>query len=233
MYQLKAKAWLEKDNKLLIGIGRAKLLQLIKEKGSIRKAAEEMNMSYRHAWEIIKKINNRLGDEVVISQRGGIEGGKTELTNIGNKLLDDFNFRNNKLNNFVKYGAKPDLTVDGIIFVNNRLVLIKRKYDPFKDYYAFPGGFVEYGETVENAIIREVEEETGLKTKIKKLIGVYSKPERDPRGHTVSIVYELLVVGGEIKEGSDAKNVELFEKNDIPKLAFDHNMILKEVLHML
>ena len=90
-----------------------------------------------------------------------------------------------------------------------------------------------HGETVENAIIREVEEETGLKTKIKKLIGVYSKPERDPRGHTVSIVYELLVVGGEIKEGSDAKNVELFEKNDIPKLAFDHNMILKEVLHML
>lgn len=231
MYTFKAKAWLEKDNKLLIGQGRARLLQLIKEKGSLTKAAEEMNMSYRHAWEIIKKINLRLGEEVVISKRGGVEGGKTELTEIGNELLNDFHFKNEKLEQFIKYGIKPVLTVDGFIVYENKIVLIKRKNNPFKDFYALPGGFVEYNERVENAVIREVEEETGLKTKIKSLIGIYSKPDRDPRGHTVTIVYELEIVGGVLKKGSDAKSVELFEINKIPKLAFDHDEILHDAFY--
>lgn len=230
MYKLKAKAWIEKDNKLLIGKGRARLLQLIYEKGSLRKAAEEMNMSYRHAWEIIKKINNRLGKEVVVSKRGGAMRGKTELTEIGKRLLDDFNLKNKKLKEFLKYGMKPNLTVDGFIIYKNKIVLIKRKNKPFKDYFALPGGFVEYGERVEDAVRREVEEETGLKTKIKNLIGVYSSPNRDPRCHTVSIVYKLEVIGGELKRGSDAKCVELFDRKKIPKLAFDHNEIVKDGL---
>lgn len=231
MYNLKAKAWLEKDNKLLIGQGRARLLQKIDDNGSLTKAAEEMKMSYRHAWEIIKKINNRLGQDVVISKRGGVEGGKTELTDIGKKLLNDFKTKNKKLDEYIKYGIKPNLTVDGAVFIDNKIVLIKRKNKPFKDFYAFPGGFVEYGETVEKAVIREVEEETGLITEIQDFIGVYSKPDRDPRGHTVSIIYRLNVIDGELKKGSDAKSVELFEKDKIPNLAFDHNEILKDIFH--
>ncbi|MCG2826827.1 MAG: NUDIX hydrolase, partial [Thermoplasmatales archaeon] len=99
---------------------------------------------------------------------------------------------------------------------------------PFKDCYALPGGFVNYGETVENAVIREASEETGLETKIKNIFGVYSEPGRDPRGHTVTIVYELNVIAGKMKPGSDAKDVKLFSLNNLPELAFDHKKILED-----
>ncbi|MFU8653462.1 NUDIX domain-containing protein [Methanotorris formicicus] len=127
----------------------------------------------------------------------------------------------------------PSLTVDGIIEINNKILLIKRKKHPFKDFWALPGGFVECGETVEEAVIREVEEETGLKTKVKKLLGVYSNPNRDPRGHTISVVFVLDVVGGEILAGDDAKDAGLFDLNNLPKLAFDHENIIKDYLKQI
>ena len=80
----------------------------------------------------------------------------------------------------------PKLTVDAIITKNDKILLIKRRRKPFKDFWALPGGFVNYGEKVEDAVIREVLEETNLECKIEKLLGVYSDPNRDPRGHTVS-----------------------------------------------
>jgi 8-oxo-dGTP diphosphatase len=122
------------------------------------------------------------------------------------------------------------VTVDGIVVYKNKIVLVQRKTPPFAGYYALPGGFVEYGETVENAVIREVEEETGLKTRILKLVGVYSSPLRDPRGHTITIVYHLEVVSGNLKSGTDAKNVKLFRYDEIPKLAFDHEQILNDFI---
>ena len=88
----------------------------------------------------------------------------------------------------MKYKS-PKLTVDGILLKKGEILLIKRKNPPFKNSWALPGGFVEYGEKTEDAVLREFFEETGLKTTIKKLIGVYSDPDRDPRGHTVSIIY--------------------------------------------
>ncbi len=120
----------------------------------------------------------------------------------------------------------PLLTVDAVILYDNKLVLIKRLNPPFQNEFAIPGGFVEVGETVEAATVREAKEETGLDIKLIKLLGVYSDPARDPRGHTVTICY-LAKGFGKLKAGSDAKDIRLFGFNEIPKLAFDHNEILK------
>ncbi|MFQ6072864.1 MAG: NUDIX domain-containing protein [Methanosarcinales archaeon] len=121
-----------------------------------------------------------------------------------------------------------NLTVDAIIIYNNKIALIKRKNPPYKGQYAIPGGFVEIGETVEDAVKREAKEETGLDVEILKLVGVYSNPDRDPRGHTVSICY-LCMGTGEIKAGSDADDIKLFSLSDIPKLSFDHNKMIEDI----
>jgi 8-oxo-dGTP diphosphatase len=127
----------------------------------------------------------------------------------------------------------PKITTDGIVIKNQQILLIARKNPPFKGKWALPGGFVEYGEKTEDAVIREVYEETGLKTKINKLVGVYSDPNRDPRGHTISIVYMLDLIGGIPKEGDDASKVKFFNVKHLPQLSFDHNKIINEVLRRI
>jgi 8-oxo-dGTP diphosphatase len=124
----------------------------------------------------------------------------------------------------------PKLTVDGLILKNKKVLLIKRKNYPFKGKWALPGGFVEYKEKTEDTAIREVFEETGLKTKINTLVGVYSDPNRDPRGHTVSVIYLLKICGGKLKSSDDASDAKFFDLNQLPKLAFDHNKIIKDAL---
>ena len=118
----------------------------------------------------------------------------------------------------MKEYKSPSLTVDGIIQIDDKILLIKRKNPPFKDSWAFPGGFVEYGETTENAVMREIYEETNLKTKIKHLLGVYSDPNRDPRGHTVSVVYILEHIEGTPKGSDDAKEAKLFKIEEVKDL---------------
>ncbi len=125
-----------------------------------------------------------------------------------------------------RFPVTPLLTVDALIIYEEKIVLIRRKNPPFKDLYALPGGFVEVGETVEQAAMREAKEETGLDIRLIKLLGVYSDPSRDPRGHTVSVCY-LAVGSGNLKAGSDAKDTGLFSPNEMPKLAFDHNKIIE------
>ncbi len=119
----------------------------------------------------------------------------------------------------------PKLTVDAVIILNGKIVLIKRKRPPYKGKFALPGGFVDIGETTEEAVAREVLEETGLSIEIVKLLGVYSNPSRDPRGHNVSVCY-LTKGKGNPKADSDADDIGLFDPNDLPELAFDHNMII-------
>ena len=121
----------------------------------------------------------------------------------------------------------PSLTVDAVILFKNKLVLVKRNYPPYEGDFALPGGFVEIGESTEKAASREAFEETGLSVEILKLIGVYSDPERDPRRHTVSVCY-LAKGDGDLKSGSDADAVELFELDSIPELAFDHNKMIND-----
>ena len=124
------------------------------------------------------------------------------------------------------------LTVDPIILTNDgKVVLVKRGFDPYKDHWALPGGIVEYGETVEVAVIREAKEETGLDIKIEKLVGVYSEPNRDPRGHFVSLCFLCVPVGGTLGTSEETKEVKTFSKGEIKsiKLAFDHQKILKGI----
>jgi 8-oxo-dGTP diphosphatase len=123
----------------------------------------------------------------------------------------------------------PLLTVDAIIqHSDGGIVLVKRGHDPFKGKWALPGGFVDVGETCEKACIREVKEETGLAVKIICLMGVYSDPKRDPRGHTVSIVYVCETLGGELKGADDADLAKSFTDLENLELAFDHSKILRD-----
>jgi len=128
----------------------------------------------------------------------------------------------------------PYLAVDGVVrlWEGERfkgIVLIERRYEPLG--CALPGGFVEVGETVEKAVLREVKEETGLDAQIVKLLGVYSEPNRDPRFHVVSVVF-VLDAFGEPKGGDDAKKAVVFPLEDLPfdKIVFDHAKILKDYL---
>lgn len=87
---------------------------------------------------------------------------------------------------------------------------------------------MEYGENTEDAVLREMFEETGLKTNILSLVGVYSDPHRDPRGHTVTIAYLLKRTDGELSAGDDAISAKFFKVNKLPSLAFDHAEIVKD-----
>jgi ADP-ribose pyrophosphatase YjhB (NUDIX family) len=118
------------------------------------------------------------------------------------------------------------ITVDCIIEIDGEIVLIKRKHPPFG--WALPGGFVDKGETVEQAVRREMEEETNLSLKELKQFHVYSDPMRDPRGHTVSVVFTASGEG-ELKPQDDAKDVALFTEDNLPEeIAFDHRIILND-----
>jgi 8-oxo-dGTP diphosphatase len=123
--------------------------------------------------------------------------------------------------------------VDAIIEDDKgNIVLIKRRYPPFKDYYALPGGAIEKGEKVKDALIREVKEETNLTIKIIKKIGIYDEPGRDPRGKIQSTAFKCSIVGhvSDMKSGDDAKEVELIPKDRLKEndLAFDHKKMLKD-----
>ena len=120
------------------------------------------------------------------------------------------------------------VTVDAIIVKGNAIVLIKRKHPPFVGMYALPGGYVEAGESCEQAVVREAKEETNLDIKIKRLVGVYSDVDRDPRGHTISVVY-LVKASGVLQAGDDAANAELISLEALPgELAFDHMKMIKD-----
>jgi 8-oxo-dGTP diphosphatase len=122
----------------------------------------------------------------------------------------------------------PAITVDAVIMKGQSILLVQRKHEPFQGFWALPGGFVEYGETTEQAVVREVREETGLTTIVHGLLGVYSDPDRDPRGHTITVAYLMTTVGGTLVAGDDAAEVRYFKGDELPRLAFDHAIILKD-----
>jgi len=124
----------------------------------------------------------------------------------------------------------PILAVDGIILRGDKVLLTKREIYPFQGYWVLPGGHVEYGEKVEEAIKREMKEELGVPVKIKKLVGVYSDPKRDPRYHSVSVVFLLGKGKGEIRLNHEASEFKFFSLNNLPKkIGFDHRKILNEL----
>ena len=120
----------------------------------------------------------------------------------------------------------PPVAADAIIEIGDKIVLIDRKNFPFG--WAIPGGFVDFGETVEQAAVREALEETSLEVTLRALLGIYSRPGRDPRGQTITAVY-VARSSGTPRAADDAKGVGLFDPLHLPApLAFDHAEILAD-----
>ena len=137
-----------------------------------------------------------------------------------------------------KEGYKnPVPAVDAIIQMDTQILLVKRKNEPFRGYMAIPGGFVNEGETVEDAAKREVREETSLDIELVDILGVYSDPKRDPRGHIMSTVFIAYVPVNRNKSvealaADDASELEWIDLEAIPneKFAFDHKRILMDYI---
>lgn len=131
------------------------------------------------------------------------------------------------------------LTVDAVVFGYEEgkisVLLIKRKYDPFKNKWAIPGGFVLNNESLEEAVQRELQEETGVKINYLEQLYTFGNPLRDPRGRIVSIAYFGLVRPNIFKifASTDASEVEWFDVNNLPELSFDHKEILKIAIQRL
>ena len=120
----------------------------------------------------------------------------------------------------------PFITVDIIIEINSGIILIKRKNPPHG--WAIPGGFVDYGESLEDCARREAKEETGLDIRLSRQFHTYSDPGRDPRHHTVSTIF-IAAATGLPKAGDDAEDAVIFTRESLPEdIAFDHRMILED-----
>lgn len=131
------------------------------------------------------------------------------------------------------------LTVDAVVFGyeegNISVLLIQRKYEPFKGKWAIPGGFVLDDESLEEAVERELHEETGIKINYLEQLYTFGKPNRDPRGRVVSVAYFGLVRPNAFKifASTDAEQVQWFNINELPKLSFDHKVILETAIKRL
>jgi len=125
---------------------------------------------------------------------------------------------------------RPAVTVDILVFRNRmtEVLLIKRLHPPFEGKWALPGGFMDMDETLEEAAVRELEEETGLSGIKLKQLHAFSAPDRDPRHRTVSVAFYGVLENDQAlaRAGSDAKEAEWFKLNDLPPLAFDHGKIM-------
>jgi 8-oxo-dGTP diphosphatase len=128
----------------------------------------------------------------------------------------------------------PRLTVDSFVLDRRgRLLLVRRGRPPFEGRWGLPGGFCEWKETTEACCARETLEETGLRVKVGALLAVYSKADRDPRGHNVTVLYAARPLSGRVRGGDDAAEARWFTRAELARLpfAFDHGKIVREQLN--
>lgn len=153
---------------------------------------------------------------------------------------DFFNFSQN-ISKHLAYSypyPRASLTVDAVVFKrfddNYRVLLIERGNPPFKGKWALPGGFLDMDETLEEAVVRELHEETSLSGIELKQLHAFSSLDRDPRGRTISVIFwGILENKQEAKAGDDASKTQWFEINNLPSLAFDHDEVLQLAIHKL
>jgi len=138
-------------------------------------------------------------------------------------------------NKFNIQSTTPLITSDCVIFSNKKVLLIKRKFAPYKNCWALPGGFVENNESTEQACVRELHEETTVKVKTNELtlLGVYSEPGRDPRGPIVTVAYFLEKKINNFKARDDACDINFFDNWKKLDLAFDHAKIITDAERIL
>ena len=138
---------------------------------------------------------------------------------------------------FVYDYPRPAVTADCVVITKEtepKVLLIQRGNEPFKGCWAFPGGFMNMDETTEQCAVRELEEETGLKVAEIKQIGAYSKIDRDPRGRTVTVAYLAIIDKPVAVKGlDDAAKAQWFSLSNLPKLAFDHEEIMRDVMKLV
>ncbi len=126
----------------------------------------------------------------------------------------------------------PMIATDGILIENGKILLIERTTEPYG--YALPGGCLDYGETLKKCVVREVWEETGLKTGVAGFLGIYDNPKRDSRGHLLSAAFLLKKTGGKIRGSNETKNVRFYPINKLPKnLVLDHRLMINDALKLL
>ena len=134
---------------------------------------------------------------------------------------------------------RPAVTVDNVIFTFEdkelKVLLIRRRQEPFKGEWALPGGFVEIDESLEDAAKRELKEETGITNAFMEQLQTFGAVDRDPRGRVISVAYFALVNAEEtdIMASTDAQSVEWFPLNELPEVAFDHQKIIRFSLNQL
>lgn len=137
----------------------------------------------------------------------------------------------------MKYSQPKDYVVtcvDAIVLnEDGEILLIRRNTKPFRESWVLPGGHLDPGEEVaEEGVAREVREETGLKIKPEKVYGVYSDPNRDPRFHTLSVVYVARVIGGQITKTIEASEVKFFPPEQLPEeIGFDHRQMIEDFIN--
>lgn len=131
----------------------------------------------------------------------------------------------------------PAVTADCVIFgfdgAQLKVLLVRRGGEPFKGKWAFPGGFMNMNESIEECALRELREETGLKEAFMEQFRVFSKPDRDPRERVVTVAFLALIRLQEVQGGDDADEAQWFALDDVPALAFDHDYILREAQRTL
>jgi 8-oxo-dGTP diphosphatase len=132
-----------------------------------------------------------------------------------------------------RYPPGPALTVDAVWIRRGAVLLVQRRRPPFAGAWALPGGFVEATETVEEAVSRELREETGLRGRIVGLVGVYSGPDRDPRQPTATVAFLFRGRGGIPRAADDAAEARWIRLDRATGLAFDHDRILRDAVRRL
>jgi 8-oxo-dGTP diphosphatase len=133
----------------------------------------------------------------------------------------------------VKTFRNPALSTDAVWIAAGEILLVRRRRPPFRGRWALPGGFVEYTETVEEALVREIKEETGLRARPRALVGVYSGPDRDPRHPTTSIAFFVSGRRSRPRAGDDAAEVRWVPLAKAKGLAFDHDEIVRDARRQL
>lgn len=139
--------------------------------------------------------------------------------------------------NYTYKYPRPAVTTDCVTFGVDghklKVLLIERGHEPYKGFWAFPGGFLNMNENAEEGALRELEEETGLTLSKIKELGTFSEVERDPRERVISIAFYALIKKAEVKGNDDAAKAQWFSIDKVPNLAFDHNLMLQKALQKL